>query len=233
MNITDNIYLLGGTSYGTLGDIYGVRAPGGLILIDCGTARVGFEIVHEMLAYHQIKDRITHLILTHAHHDHCGSAKRFQEAGAMVIVGEKDVPYCLGGGVRADESPFDDEHAFDAFAPDIAISGDCEMELSGQPFRFITIPGHTPGSLAAQMREGGKSVMFTGDSLCPEGVMMGSVSLGWQGDPNFSRADLVESMMKLMRAQTDMILPAHGVMCLRGGDRLLRLAAKTAFLTLR
>ena len=239
MRVTDNIFVLSGSYFSaindssTLGDVYGVRTPQGLILIDCGNPVTGPIMLKETLAYFGVTQPITHLIITHAHHDHCGGAKELQEAGVKVIVGEEDAMYCANGGCWGLHTPFDREQAYPAFSPDITISGDTTKEINGVNFKFIHIPGHTPGSMAIRIELDGKTVMFTGDALQPDGIFLNNVTFGWQGDPSFDREVVVESMMKLMKYETDMILPGHGKVCLRNGTNLLRYAAQAAFTTLR
>ena len=239
MRVTNNIYVLSGGyfsavgDFATLGDVYGIRTPQGIILVDCGVQKTGPATIREALAYFDVQEPITHVILTHAHWDHCGGAKELQDAGAKIIVGKEDSHYCTNGGVNGMYSPFDDEHNFPAFTPDVTIDSDQTLELNGLNFEFIKIAGHTAGSMAIRIKIDGKIVLFTGDALQPEGTILDSVSLGWQGDPAFSRENIVNSMMKLMTYETDIILPGHGKICLKNGTKLLRKAARTAFLTLR
>jgi len=239
MRITDNIYVLSGGYFSavndsaTLGDVYGIRTPRGMVLVDCGNPVTGPAMLRETLAYFNIYESITHVIITHAHHDHCGGVMELQEAGARIIVSEGDAPRCINGGVWGLYTPFDKEQAYPAFTPDIIISGDCVREIDGVSFEFIQIPGHTPGSMAIRVEIDGKTVLFTGDALQPDGNYMNAVTFGWQGDPSFDRKTVVESMMKLMNYETDLVLPGHGKVCLRNGSKLLRYAAQQAFLTLR
>lgn len=239
MKITNNIYVLSGSYFSavnntaTLGDVYGVRTPQGLILIDCGTAVTGLAMLEETLSYFDVKEPITHCIVTHAHHDHCGSAKELQEAGTIIIVGQEDAVYCTNGGAWGLNSPFDKEQAFPAFTPDMTIVDDQTLEINGISFEFIKVPGHTPGSMAIRVRLDGKIVLFTGDMLQPDGIFLNSVNFGWKGDPHYNRQTTVDSMMKLMQFETDMVLPGHGKVCLRNGTSLLRHAAQIAFTSLR
>ena len=239
MRVTNNVFVLSGSyfsavhNYATLGDVYGIRTSQGVILIDCGNPKTGLEMARDTLAYFDVKEPITHLIVTHAHHDHCGGAKELQESGAKIIVGQEDAARCINGGVWGMYTPFDKEQAYPAFTPDITIPGDQSMEINGLTFEFIKIPGHTPGSMAILTKIDGKTAMFTGDALQPDGNGLGDVSFGWQGDPAFDRQTVVDSMMKLMEYETDMILPGHGRVCLRNGTQVLRHAAQRAFLTLR
>jgi glyoxylase-like metal-dependent hydrolase (beta-lactamase superfamily II) len=113
------------------------------------------------------------------------------------------------------------------------IEGDKTMDINGISFEFIQIPGHTPGSMAIKLLFDGKTMLFTGDALQPDGLFLENISLGWQGDPNFNHLSIVESMKKFMQYETDMILPGHGKVCLRNGTKVLLQAAQTAFTTMR
>ena len=239
MRITDHVYLLSGSYFGavndqgTLGDVYAVRTGQGLILIDCGVTESGLAQIRETLEYYGIEDPITHLIITHAHFDHCGSAKAIQDMGAQVIVGAEDAFQCTNGGSRGLRTPYSPTHVFPAFTPDVLVESDCEKQLNGLKIKFIKLPGHTPGCMAIQVGIDRKSILFSGDALQPGGAQLDEVGLGWPGDIGFDRAAIVDSMLKLMEYQTDMILPGHGKICLKNGTQLLRLAAETAFLTMR
>ena len=240
MKVTNNIFVLSGSYFSgvsdmsTLGDVYGILTPHGVVLVDCGEPVSGPRMLKDTLAYFDVLLPITHVIVTHAHHDHCGGAKQLKEEGAKIIVASEDAVLCKNGGVYGMYTPFDKEQAFPCFTPDMEIEDDCKLEINGVQFEFIKIPGHTKGSMAIRLEMDGKTVMFTGDALQPDGKSrFTDVSFGWQGDPHFCRDDIVKSMMKLMNYETDMILPGHGKVCLRNGTEVLRHAAQTAFLTLR
>ena len=221
-----------------IGDVYGIAAPGGLILIDSGFSKDALALISENLSYYGLPQNPAYLLLTHAHYDHCGNARVYQEMGAKVLVGAEDAYQCVNGGSAGLEkpTPFDDKHIYPAFKPDDVISGDCTMELCGLSVRFIKIPGHTPGSIAVMIESDGKKILFSGDALCPSGrALLDEVTLGWQGDVLFSRKSVVDSMMHLLKtaSDTDMILPGHGKICLKNGAAMIRLAAQEAFLTMR
>jgi len=221
-----------------LGEIYGINAPGGFIMIDSGYTKETLELVAENLAYYGLPEKPEYIILTHAHFDHCGNAKAYQERGVKIIVGAEDAYQCVNGGSAGlgMPTPFDDAHIYPAFKPDKTIDADCAIELCGLSLRLIKIPGHTPGSLAVMAEIDGKKALFTGDALNPQGnALFDSVSLGWQGDIMFSREAIVNSMMHLMKVapDADMIMPGHGKVCLRNGGAMIRLAAQTAFMTMR
>jgi glyoxylase-like metal-dependent hydrolase (beta-lactamase superfamily II) len=244
MRITNHVYVLSGSYYsaggqsGLLGEVYAIDAPDGLILIDSGYTKDGLAQINENLDYYNLPKQPRCLILTHAHYDHCGNALAFQRLGAKVIVGAEDAYQCVNGGSAGLDipTPFDDAHIYPAFTPNATIDADCAKEICGLTLRFIKIPGHTPGHLAILVDIDGKRIVFTGDALCPTGdALLDSVTLGWQGDIKFSRDSVVNSMMHLLREapDADIILSGHGKACLKNGGAMIRLAAQTAFLTMR
>jgi glyoxylase-like metal-dependent hydrolase (beta-lactamase superfamily II) len=217
---------------GLLGEIYGIQTDEGLIIIDAGLPDSGLAQIRETCAYYGLGEKIAYLIITHVHNDHAGNARAIQDMGAKVIVGAGDLASCLNGGFK--DTPFDVEQVFPAFIPDITIDKDTELDLCGVKARFFTIPGHSNGSIALQFELDERVFLCTGDALQPAGNgVIEEVSFGWQGDVNFSRANIVKSMMKLAKLNADVILPGHGKICLKNGTALLQLAARQAFMTMR
>jgi glyoxylase-like metal-dependent hydrolase (beta-lactamase superfamily II) len=243
MRVTDNTYILSGMSYSTgdpatLGNVYGIRTSRGMILVDCGLPEVGLKMIEESLDYYKIDDPITHVLLTHAHIDHCGNAKYYQDKGAKIIVGAGDVDYlCKAGGFNLfHETSYQTGtyHIFPAFTPDIAIGEDQEMVINGLTFKFITTPGHSAGSLAILLTIDGKTMLFSGDSFYPIGGRSEIVNLGWRGDPKYNSNDLINSLIKLSdTVETDMLLAGHGNVLFRNATKFIHLAARTAYQTLR
>lgn len=242
MRITNNLYVLSGGNYsggeyGTLGNVYGIKTDNGIILIDCGLPETGLIMIEDTLKYYGLEnEKITHVVLTHAHVDHCGCCKELQSRGAKIVVGEGDVHHCVEGGfslfrdTRYEEGHY---HYFPAFEPDIVVKEDSTLNINGIDFEFILIPGHTNGSMVIRINFEGKVIMFTGDSICPMGEQCEKVGLGWNGDPDFSREKFVNSMLKLQQYDTDMVLAGHGNLCVRNGVNVLRNAGKQAYMTMR
>ena len=252
MRISNNIYLLSGGNFSAVGDIsmlgevYGIHTPKGMIIIDSGAPKTGPARIRQTLADLNICKPITHVILTHGHWDHAGGAKELQAVGAKVIIGKEDAIYCTNGGIKEMHTPFgstnkikgkysmfDAEQNFPAFTPDVIIDKDCIKNINGLYFDFIKVPGHSPGSMAICVYVDGQTALFTGDFIQPDGVLLEDFIPWWNGDPNFNREDIVNSALKLMNYETDLILPGHGKICLKNGTAILRHAAQMAFLTMR
>lgn len=230
MIISNDLFYLSGSCFSAvnnksiLGKVYGINTGQGLILIDCGEASTGPAMLKKTLKKFNINSPITHVILTHGHHDHCGGAKEMQEAGAKIIVGAGDATYCKQGGPKG--TPYDIEQSFPAFIPDVEISVDKEMIINGIMFEFIMIPGHTNGGMAIRVKVDGKLVLFTGDTLEADGTYLDKFLFGWEGDPAFNKEEIVNSIMKLAKYKADIVLSGHGKICLINGTKLIRQAAK-------
>ena len=230
MIISNNLFYLSGSCFssgndkGMLGEVYGINTSQGLILIDCGEAITGPAMIRDTLKKFNINTPITHIILTHGHHDHCGGAKELQQEGAKIIVGAGDVIYCKQGGPKG--TPDDIEQSFPAFVPDVEIFKDQDMVINGIVFEFIMIPGHTNGGMAIRVKVDGKFILFTGDTLEADGTFLNKFLFGWEGDPNFNKEKIVNSIMKLTKYEADIVLSGHGKICLVNGTKLIRQAAK-------
>lgn len=100
---------------------------------------------------------VTHLVTTHAHHDHIGAlADVAHHCGARLVAGAPDADAIEAAtGVRIDDRVWDG----DTFA-----LGDLTVSVIG-------LVGHTPGSVALAIAPPDSPVqLFTGDSLFPGGV---------------------------------------------------------------
>ncbi|MHB9294571.1 MBL fold metallo-hydrolase [Pillotina sp. SPG140] len=70
------------------------------------------------------------------------------------------------------------------------------------PFKVLSVPGHTPGSIALYDEEA--EILFTGDTLFKDGV-------GYTGFPGGNEAQLKESLKRLNTLPDNIrIYPGHG-----------------------
>lgn len=121
---------------------------------------------------------ITYLIVTHAHYDHIGGARRFQdEFGAVVMMTEADWQMTTQPAVYQ-EYPTPIRH--------LSASTGSTLNLGRTQLRFMQTPGHTPGVL---------STLFTvyDDGYPHTAFMFGGVGL------NFSGVERTESYIDSVR----------------------------------
>ena len=119
------------------------------------------------------------VIVTHGHSDHAGLAAEIRRrSGAQLILGRGDLPMVAVG--RHDElQPVDftarvlkrfalDPH-YEAFVPDVLVDDEFDLGRFGIAGTVRQAPGHTPGSLVVELRDGRA---FVGD-LVVGGWLMG------------------------------------------------------------
>ena len=136
---------------GTASTAYLVEGTREALVIDACTGQDGLDLVVRRL----VGDKPVTLALTHGHLDHSGGTKYF----SRVRLHEADAGL-LPAGVTAARAFIDDGTAFD---------------LGGKTIEVVTIPGHTPGSIAFLDRAG--RYAMTGDGIGSSMVWMQISSL--------------------------------------------------------
>ena len=117
---TDQGLILFDTLYGDLTDL----------VID-GIRELGFE-----------PDDVRYVIVTHAHYDHIGGARRFQEEfGSVVMMSEADWQMTEEDAVYRNY-PKPIRH--------LSVSDGSTLNLGRVRLRFMVTPGHTPGVLSTR-----------------------------------------------------------------------------------
>ncbi len=141
--------------------------------------------------------RLTMVLTTHRHWDHHRALEQVaRETGAITLAGVNDaefIPYPTARLLRHGE----------------------EIMLGSVPLRAIELRGHTPGSIALACHAGGRTHLFSGDSLFPGGV--GNT----QGDPDRFASLLsdVEDRIFAEYADDTWVYPGHGGDTTLGAER--------------
>lgn len=131
------------------------------------------------------------IIITHAHPDHFGAAKEVEKKyGVKIYTGEIEDKILekrsseIGNKLNAD----------------ILLRQGDEVEFSGNAFKIIETPGHTPGGICLLLN----NVLFSGDTLFRSSI----------GRTDFEGGDydqIIDSLLKLMKLPEDtLVLPGHG-----------------------
>lgn len=142
-----------------------------------------------------LKVKIVAVLLTHAHFDHAGNAKKLQDDGATVYISKIDAPKLLNEQNLAS----DFGRSFDYLTADFTFSDGDILNICGIEIKVIMTPGHTDGSATFSVG----NALFTGDTLFLESV----------GRTDFITGDkqvLVESVKKLFALDGDYsVYPGH------------------------
>ena len=139
--------------------------------------------------------RVSHVLVTHTHRDHCAGARRFAEAMRAPILAAG--PHPTGG----DKAPGLEEGADLAFRPDWTIGDGDVICGDGWTIETVATPGHLSNHLCFALRE--ESALFTGDHV-----------MGWSttvvAPPEGSMGDYMNSLDRLLERNDTVYYPTHG-----------------------
>lgn len=210
--IADGVWWLSGTR-GC--NVYLVRADdGSFVLIDAAFASSAGAIVRESRAI-TAHAPITHVLLTHNHFDHVGSARRVaSELGARVAAGAADCERLNGRWALSRSEPRRSRAARSLVsrmrmfggqpAPtevDDVLTGSAEVAPG---IDAVPVPGHTPGSYCYLARTA--DVCFVGDLVISHrSGLARSLAPANLDDPLY-----LDGMLKFSQIALDMGCPGHG-----------------------
>lgn len=199
--IIRGVYQIGGANL-TSGDdaaIYLIDFAGDLVLIDAGAGRSTAKIVQNIQVLGYNPGLISHLILTHCHIDHIGSAPFFQKQyNTKIIIHELDAPPIeKGDSVRTAADWYGTK--FPPTKPDRKLKGKQEtLQFGSEQLHCLHTPGHTPGSISLYLDRDGKRVLFGQDIHGPFHKSFGSNIEHWQ-----------KSMQLLLDLNADILCEGH------------------------
>ena len=106
--------------------------------------------------------KVSAVLLTHGHFDHCNAVYAFAEKGAKVYLHSSDE---IMTRTRLNMSELTGE-PFRSFVPDVLLTDGNEINECGMRFTALHTPGHTAGSVCYALGD----KLFTGDTLFRFGV---------------------------------------------------------------
>jgi glyoxylase-like metal-dependent hydrolase (beta-lactamase superfamily II) len=210
------------------GQAYLLRHGAHAVLVDTGIAGQGDAIAAALAGWGLAREALTHVLLTHWHPDHAGSAA---EVGgwpnARIWAHRIDAPIIRGDSLGTFPDLTPNEQQFYAqmagsvpAAPPARVDrelGDDE-HLEDLGMRVIYTPGHTGGSIVFLFERAG--VLFTGDVATQQ---QGQVFLGpFDND----RATARQSFRKLADIDVDTVCFGHGQPLVGKETNKLKAAAK-------
>ena len=210
------------------GQAYLLRRGTQAVLIDTGIAGQGDAIAGALAAWGLDREALTHVLLTHWHPDHVGSAAEVGNwPNAQVWAHHIDAPIIRGDSYGTFPSLTHTEQQLYAqiagsvpgAAParvDRELGGDEHLEGLGA--RVIYTPGHTDGSIAFLFEEAG--VLFTGDVATEH---QGQVVLG---PFDIDRPRARQSFRKFAGIEVDTVCFGHGQPLVGEETNKLKAAAK-------
>ena len=199
--IISGVYLIGGPGITSADDaaIYLIDFTGTLVLIDAGAGKNSSQIVCniEMLGLNPAN--LSHLILTHCHIDHIGSAPFFNERyGTKILIHELDAKAVENGDSLKTAANW-----YGTTFPPTAVNQKLKdvheiLKFGLEELHCLHTPGHTPGSIALYLDRDGKRVLFGQDIHGPFHSAFGSDIEAWK-----------KSMQILLALNADILCEGH------------------------
>jgi glyoxylase-like metal-dependent hydrolase (beta-lactamase superfamily II) len=215
--IAEGVYLIGQDRISNL--TYMVDGgPDGVAIIDpTYESEVERTIANVELCGRLRKD-IRWILNTHCHVDHAMADRKFRELGAEILIHEEDAA-AVEKGTQVTAYHLDASQKGGAGFPtskvDRRLSDGEEIKLGNRMFLVIHTPGHTPGSACFVLQAGGKTVLFSGDTVLYD------YRMGWQGNPYADNRKYLFSLEKLerfavgdLKIRWDVLLPGHGAIAM-------------------
>lgn len=148
------------------------QADGQVTLVDTGVPGSGAKIVNALQQLNIAPERITQIVLTHAHPDHVGGLEEVQQSAtnAKVSIHEADADYAKRGFAPPRDQSTVLGRVFSRGEPkqewkpapiDGFVTND--SVIPGTGLRAHHTPGHSPGHIALLHEATG--VLITGDSI--------------------------------------------------------------------
>lgn len=198
-------------------------------LIDAGIGASAEAILAAVDAAGVERERVRHLLLTHAHPDHAGGAAALKRLlpnllvvasphVARVVAEGDEMAMSLEPGKRAGFYPPD--YRFEPCPVDGVLRADDGVAVGGLRLTALDTPGHSAGHLAFIGRIGGRTACFCGDLLFYGGLISLEANL------DCSLQQYAASVERLAPAGIDALLPGHHAVSLRRGQRHVETARR-------
>ncbi|MFC2950364.1 MBL fold metallo-hydrolase [Marinicaulis aureus] len=142
-------------------------------------------------------ERVTHILITHTHLDHCGLAMKFAAATGAPLIGFGAHPV----REKKHDAPALDEGADYSYAPDETIGDGAVIEGPNWRIEAVHTPGHLSNHLCFALPD--QKALFTGDHM-----------MGWAttvvAPPDGDMSAYIQSLDKLLAREDEIYFPTHG-----------------------
>jgi glyoxylase-like metal-dependent hydrolase (beta-lactamase superfamily II) len=144
-------------------------------------------------------ETVTHIFVTHTHHDHSPAVPRIKAATGATVLAEG--PHRAARPLNVGEAPRAEASNDTDFRPDRALADGEIVTGAGWSIEAVATPGHTANHMAFAFKEA--DLLFSGDH-----VMAWSTPV--VAPPDGSMSDYMTSLDKLARRTEPVYLPGHG-----------------------
>lgn len=205
--------------------VYFLEGSEGCVLVDAGCGTNTDLIVQEIIRGGHRPEDVRMILLTHGHGDHAGGAARLSEVCHAKVYAMRDTAEYLS---RGDEGKLAVREAIaagiyeDGFrvppCPVVPLDDGQILTAGDLEIRAWLTEGHCSGHGCYEVRLGGMTAVFAGDSV----FCGGKISLQAIWDCDLQK--YIETCYKLERLKPDLLLPSHGGIALNRGWRQVGMA---------
>ena len=221
--LLEDIYIIEGIGNA---NVFLLKSSDGFILIDSGI----FKQTHLLIA--QIKENGFHIselktiVLTHCHCDHIGGVTELvKHSEAKVAAHKDDIPYItqekiiLGAyhDMMAEEQKVMKQFGCNVRQVDIVLNDGDVIDIHNG-LQVISVPGHTPGSIA--LYQANEKIMFFGDVI--RNNPKRGLTIGIPEKFNFSTEQTMYDTKKILNYSIEYALFSHGSPILENAEKYLK-----------
>jgi glyoxylase-like metal-dependent hydrolase (beta-lactamase superfamily II) len=188
-----------------VGDIWMIQNGGKAVIVDSGGTSA-FATTQARLRALGI-EKVTHVLHTHTHGDHCGGAYLWRVAGAQMVAAKPAaftltwlMPMLTDYGIYP-------PRPLDLPLPLTRVGDETDFEVSGLKFHALFVPGHSFDLTIYMIELGDKRVAFTGDL----GFENQDILHRCWGDAHHAQAVTEVVREKLLPWRPDVVFTGHGV----------------------
>lgn len=185
------------------------------VLIDTGNKSAYPRLQKNIESLESI-NKLTWLVLTHTHYDHCQNAARIKkDHNCRILMCESEAEFVRQGYTPLPKGTFGlanfiswlgrligkRQFGYEPFEPDLVILDDADWSQIGLNIRFLVTGGHSRGSMCVIIDD---EIAIVGDEMM--GVYTNSVFVPFADEPT----GMIRSWGKLLQTSCALFLPGHG-----------------------
>ncbi len=234
MRLTDRVALVGSGKFGfsMTNDfdchVYLLDGGSELAMIDAGVGLETDRILENVSRDGFDPARITKVLLTHAHADHCGGSAVWNTSlNAVVALHDAETAFleCADEeqtGLRLARSGgwYPEDYRLTACEVGLKLQHGQELSVGELKVRALHVPGHSRGSVCYAVSDARTACLFTGDTVFLNG------EIGLLNCVGSTLADYRDHIHRLSELAVDCVFPGHRAVILSKGQRHLDRAIK-------